>query len=617
MILRPYQQACHDAVWQAWGTIGPDLRVTYAALMQDIGADPFGPAVFGPRITAEMATSSGKTITAAKIIETAVQMGERCLYVGDTDELVSQPVEKLLQATGIIAAVEKADRRATLNAKVVVGSMQSFSKVRMERFPPGHFQRLIIDEVHRSTDRKARIWDYFSKASVLGLTGTAFRKGMADLKKWLPITAFTLGTFDLIAQGYGTPLKVFRIPVEINAAQLELGSTSEGRDITLDSAASCVTPYLRKIACIIRDHPHVKNRTRTILVFLPLIETSELFARILQEEGVTAMHCDGGTKDRAKILEQFERGTFRVLCNPQTFSTGVDFIRCDCILNLRVTRSPGLFRQIVGRGLRLIPGTVEGLTTAQERRKAISRSSKPDCLILDILWQADSLGIAGPANMADDLDNEKAREFIAGATEEPRDLQEIRERVRKAKEKELAEAIEAQAKRKAVLLDAHEIAARIGRADLVNAMPKSAAMAKAPTGAQIKALATRGVYGDDIKTRGEADGLLEEIDKRTRNGMAPLHTFDALRAKGFDAPETITLDMAVKLLGSANFPVGFGKRAGTPFAQMPKAFWWWVYEKNLQLQNSPKGNWLSNFPAEVRYATHVVAKSRTQNSLAS
>lgn len=605
MILRPYQQACHDAVWRTWGEIGPDLRVMYGKLIDEIGHDPFGPEVYSDRLCVELPTSAGKTILSAQIIQTARTRGLRSLFVGDTDELIDQPVDKFRKAAGIIAAVEKAERRASLEADVVVGSMQSLGRKRLARYPRDHFDVILVDEIHRSTDRKASVWEYFEKAKVAGLTGTAFRQNTEDLSDWLPITPFRLSVFDMRAQGYVPRLRVLRLPIEVDASQLVLGASPDGRDVTAQSADRTIRPYFHEIARILRDHPRLKDRT--VLVFLPLIESSKLFVEVCRQEGLTAQHCDGSTPDRSGILHAFEEGRFRILANPQTFSTGVDFIRCDCVLNLRVTRSVGLYRQIIGRGLRIPPGVIDGLETPEGRRKAIEGSAKPDCLILDILWQADML-TCGADCLADELDDPKVREAIESG--EPVDLEDIRAKVLKAKETELERAIEERAKRKASLMDPEEAFRALRRPELVAYFPDSATAAKPPTDTQLKALATRGVYGEEIKTRGQAEALLAIMADRTKRGLTPLYTFAALRQEGYDAPEVITLDMAIRILGAQKFPMGFGVHAGKPFAKVPKGVWVWVH-RNRYLP------WLRDFPSEVRYAAKVVQNLGRRKSLAS
>jgi len=108
-----------------------------------------------------------------------------------------------------------------------------------------------------------------------------------------------------------------------------------------------------------------KAERRPTLVFA----VDRAHAKHLQERflaaGVSAAYQDMNTTDseRAAIRKGFHDGTYRVVCNVGTLTTGVDWdVRC--IVLARPTKSEMLFVQIVGRGLRVAHG-------------------KPDCLILD------------------------------------------------------------------------------------------------------------------------------------------------------------------------------------------------------------------------------------------
>jgi DNA repair protein RadD len=68
--------------------------------------------------------------------------------------------------------------------------------------------------------------------------------------------------------------------------------------------------------------------------------------------------------ERERILSDFRKGSLRWCVNVDVLTTGFDSPRIDAIAVLRATMSPGLFAQIVGRGLR-------------------RHDEKTDCLILD------------------------------------------------------------------------------------------------------------------------------------------------------------------------------------------------------------------------------------------
>lgn len=84
MELRPYQQEARLAVERDWA--GEFLRTLLV-----------------------LPTGCGKTIVFSKIIEDMVRQGNRCLILAHRGELLDQAADKLLAATGLRCAVEKAE----------------------------------------------------------------------------------------------------------------------------------------------------------------------------------------------------------------------------------------------------------------------------------------------------------------------------------------------------------------------------------------------------------------------------------------------------------------------------------------------------------------------------
>jgi DNA repair protein RadD len=74
---------------------------------------------------------------------------------------------------------------------------------------------------------------------------------------------------------------------------------------------------------------------------------------------------DSPDLDRFAAIAGFKAGAFKYLVNVNLLTTGFNARNCDAIAVLRATVSPGLFAQIVGRGLRTCP------------------PEKKDCLLLD------------------------------------------------------------------------------------------------------------------------------------------------------------------------------------------------------------------------------------------
>jgi len=442
--LRDYQQCCHDSILRVWG-IEPwasmDMKKVHAGVLEAMGHVPWydGDEHFYSQIAA-LGTSAGKTIIAAKLIETLIGLGYRVMMCADTNELCQQPLDKMHAATGIIAGLEKSDSKAPRSAPVCVASVQTLQvKGRVEAFQArwGNPDFIIHDEAHAGADRAAKINERFPGAKTLGLTATPFRSGLSDLSKWYECVGFTMNALDLMKEGYVTPIKVLSVPIEIDISEVNQSRTKEGMDYKASELATTIEPYFRRIIAAMKEHAP----KRKFIIFHPLVPISKIFTSLCNEEGVSAAHCDGYSEDRDGTLKAFEAGHFQWLNNSDVFSKGVDFIRADALLNLSPTKSVSRFRQRAGRIMRCIPGTVDGLKTAAERRAAIAASAKPDALIFDVLWQTKKFGLAGASSIiADSPEQAAAMDAKVKIARSEEDIMAIRKEVQRERENDLIAA---------------------------------------------------------------------------------------------------------------------------------------------------------------------------------
>lgn len=563
-----------------------------------------------------MATSSGKTVAAALLARTISEgLGGRLLFIADREELIQQPLEKFAAAVGIIPAVERGGDRASLESSVVVTSVQTMSRPnRMERFARNHFTHIIDDEAHRNTDLRVKIHEYFETAKVLGMTATPFRKN-EDLAQWYNTVAFSLGTFDLVDQGYITPPMVVTAALEIDLKKVR----QTAGDFDQNQVASIMAPLYPQIAQKIREHA----ANRTILAFTPLIVSSKEFVEAMKHEGFTAMHCDGAHPDRKGILAAFERGDFQILSNSQVFSTGVDFIRCDCLLNLAPTRSRTEFRQRAGRIMRLLPGTIDpgGITlpTAEERKAAIAASAKPNCLILDLLWQTAKIGLAGPGSLMD-LTEEDEKEVAERIKKQrtPEEIMEVCAAVQRDREKKLRQALEEAARqaaaagiRAASLIDARQLVLELQDRSLMNWEAASPWEAGPATAKQRQMIEGFGVNADDME-KGRAQKILDAVLGRQKAGKAPYESFAALRAAGIEDPSKLSLDDAIRELRDG-FPMTFGKKyRGVPLREVPKSYWGWLMYDQEPAGRASRKVVQERHPAVWRFLTKIVFPPKPQ-----
>ncbi|MFY9317397.1 MAG: DEAD/DEAH box helicase family protein [Burkholderiales bacterium] len=130
------------------------------------------------RFLFEMATGTGKTLTAAAIIKLFLRSGNasRVLFLVDRLELEEQARKALvaLLSADFTTVIYKENRDDWRRAEIVVTTVQSllFNNKYQKLFSPTDFDLVISDEAHRSIGGNARaVFDYFIGYK-LGLTAT-------------------------------------------------------------------------------------------------------------------------------------------------------------------------------------------------------------------------------------------------------------------------------------------------------------------------------------------------------------------------------------------------------------------------------------------------------------
>ena len=145
------------------------------------------------RFLLEMATGTGKTLTAAAIIKLFLRTGNarRVLFLVDRLELEEQALKAFRKVLGndYKSVIYKENRDDWRHAEIVVTTVQSllFNNKYQRLFSPTDFDLVISDEAHRSIGGNARaVFDYFIGYK-LGLTATP-RDYLRNFSKDQPTT---------------------------------------------------------------------------------------------------------------------------------------------------------------------------------------------------------------------------------------------------------------------------------------------------------------------------------------------------------------------------------------------------------------------------------------------
>jgi DNA repair protein RadD len=368
MQLRPYQQACIDAVYG-------HLRTR----------DDHPCAV--------VPTAGGKTPIMATICRDAVACWNgRVLILAHVKELLEQTADKLRTVCpevefGIYSAGLK--RRDTEHPVIVAG-IQSVYKRACEL---DAFDLVLVDEAHLiPLEGDGMYRQFLADAKVInpdvrivGFTATPFRLKTGPIctpDGFLNHVCYEIGVRELIIGGYLCPLVTKAGVNKADCSELHI----RGGEFVADEVESLMNDERLVEAACAETVAYAADR-RALLIFASGVKHGEHIVRILREKhGITCGFVTGETpiKERDAILGRFRQGELKYLCNVNVLTTGFDAPHIDCVALVRPTMSPGLYYQMVGRGFRLHP-------------------QKQNCLVLDFGGNVlrhgpvDALNIASPS----------------------------------------------------------------------------------------------------------------------------------------------------------------------------------------------------------------------------
>jgi DNA repair protein RadD len=229
---------------------------------------------------------------------------------------------------------------------------------------------------------------------VIGWTGTAYRGDGV----WLTATedpifhavAARVTMRELLDAGYLAPLSVAstRMRMQAEGVAMRAGDYVVSQLAAVVDREHLVEQAADEIVALGAD----RHRW---LVYCVTVAHAEHVCAALTARGVAArvVSADTPSRERDATIADFRAGALRALVNVGVLTTGFDVPEVDLIALLRNTRSPVLYTQIAGRGMRIAPG-------------------KADCLWVDL---TDTTAVMGPV----DAIKGRARRAAGEAREAP------------------------------------------------------------------------------------------------------------------------------------------------------------------------------------------------------
>lgn len=533
MILRDYQLSCVESIEREFN----DVRSTLAV----------------------MPTGTGKTPTALEVARRFTLRDERVLFLAHREELLTQARSMAERAFNLETDLELGQAYASeiFPTQLVLASVQTLisgrnGQRRMEKFSPYEFGLVIVDEMHHGTAASyRRVLDHFKQnpdLKILGVTATPERADEEALGQICDTVAFDYAIKQAIMDGW-------LVPVEQQLIDIQDLDFSHIRTTAGDLNASDLAAVMEAERNLygICDATMKEIGQRRAIMFCVTVKQAELACGILNryKTGI-ARWASGATpkEERRQIMKAFGDGQFQILVNCNLVSEGFDVPDAELLIQARPTKSKTLYTQQLGRIMRPLPGTVDGIDTPEQRKFSIADSRKPVATVMDFVGNAGRHKLVHAVDILGGKISDKIRELaeeIARKTGRPMDVDEL---VEEAERREDDIRRQAEAARKARLTARATYTMRtinpFDAFDIVAPPDRAWNTGKQLSEKQRLLLRKQSIDPDGL-TYAEGKALINELFRRWEAGLCSLKQANLLKKYGYETHD-MTRDQASALI---------------------------------------------------------------------
>jgi DNA repair protein RadD len=229
----------------------------------------------------------------------------------------------------------------------------------------GRIDIVLADECHLINPKDTGMWRSFLSdlarynphTRCIGWTGTPFRGNgvwlTAGDEPLFTNIATRVTMRELLDLGFLSPLVPATTVTRIDAHDVR----TSGDDYVISELAK-VTDTAELVEATCDEIVQLAADRKRWLVFAVTIDHASHVRDALRARGVTAEAISAKTPkaERERLIAEFRSGQIKCLVNVAVLTTGFDVPAVDFIALLRATKSPVLYVQIAGRGMRLSPG---------------------------------------------------------------------------------------------------------------------------------------------------------------------------------------------------------------------------------------------------------------------
>ncbi|MGB8983371.1 MAG: DEAD/DEAH box helicase family protein [Anaerolineales bacterium] len=361
------------------------------------------------RILLVMATGTGKTYTAFQIMWRLwkAKKKKRILFLADRNILVDQARLNDFKHFGDVMT-KIADRTVDKSFEVYLALYQAVSGTEEEmniykQFSRDFFDLIFVDECHRGSAAEDSAWrqilEYFQSATQIGLTATLRETVDISNIDYFGEPLYTYSLRQGIEDGFLAPYKVIRIEIDrdIEGWRPRLGQRDAyGYEIpdevyygTDFDKSLVIEERTQLVARLVTEHLKNTSRMHKTIVFCRDITHAEEMRRALINENGDLfsqnhkyiMRITGDNTDGKRELDNFidpNEPYPVIVTTSKLLNTGVDAQTVHLIVLDSIINSVPEFKQIIGRGTRVLERKKKLYFTIMDFRNATRLFRDPD-----------------------------------------------------------------------------------------------------------------------------------------------------------------------------------------------------------------------------------------------
>jgi len=292
----------------------------------------------------QIPTGGGKTLISKEIINEIVKQNKKILFVVPKLILMEQTINVFKELN---PQIYHGNKKYDNNANIFISTIQTSSQ-RNDII----FDVIFVDEIHYGYDGKMleRLKSTHQNSRLIGLSATPYTKS----GKLIEGFDVVLNNYDmkyLINHKYLSPLKSYEL-VQMDLSNVKI----TGGDYNLQELSKVVSNKHLISDIIYETKKFVAEHKKTI-VFAVDIKHATLLENAYRKIGfdASAVHSKLSKDILKERFEAFEKKSDipKILVSVMMITTGFDMPEVDCAVLARPTKSQNLYKQMVGRILRI------------------------------------------------------------------------------------------------------------------------------------------------------------------------------------------------------------------------------------------------------------------------